>query len=65
MELSKDDIGFVHDVMLDATGLSHSDRFIINIVVPGLPESVKLAATEWGWGDTEVREAIYKLFNTN
>ena len=65
MELSEDDIGCIHDAICDANGFSYDDDYIRCTVHPPLPQSVKLTAAEWGWCDTEVREAIYKLFETN
>lgn len=47
----------IHDVLYEITGASHNSRSCLNVYCT-MPESIRSMGEEWGWSDTEVREAI-------
>ena len=47
----------IHDVLYEITGDFQNQRSCLNVYCT-MPESVRSLAVQWGWSDTEVREAI-------
>jgi hypothetical protein len=57
MELKRNDLDHLHDVVYDCTGLDESDDKLIerfNL----LPENLKNTAYQWGFNDTVFRDEL-------
>ena len=57
MELKRNDLDHLHDVVYDCTGLDESDDKLIerfNL----LPENLKNTADQWGFNDTVFRDEL-------
>jgi hypothetical protein len=56
--ISKYDLGVLHDIFLEITGVGVSDEDCAKLLL-GLPEDIKCDIIKYGISDTEVRDIIY------
>lgn len=59
IQIEKEDLAPIHDVVFDLTGHSYSDEELMRIW-DALPEDIQLDAAKWGTSDTEVRGQIWE-----
>jgi hypothetical protein len=64
MELNRDDLDAIHDVIFNALDKDVTDSEVVGYWNK-FPEEIKLDAKRWGASDTPTRDAIYVWLQKN